>query len=201
MASNATSERILDAALEQFARFGLRRSTIDDVARAGGVSRITIYRHFPQRERLVEAVIVRELERFLAQLDGAVIGLDDVEERLVEGFVVTLHAARCHPLLGRLLSIEPELVLPLLTIHGGRPLAIASDYLAQRIHERRDAGDVPERDAQQVAELVVRLTLSFILTPDGAIALDDESAMRAFARRYVAPLATRAEPVEITPVS
>ncbi|MGI8921352.1 MAG: TetR/AcrR family transcriptional regulator [Solirubrobacteraceae bacterium] len=192
--ADQTSARILDAALEQFELLGLRRSTIDDVARRAGVSRITVYRRFARKDRLVEAVIMRELERFLAELDTAVMVLGSVEERMIEGFVVTLRSARHHLLLGRLLRAEPELLLPHLTQRAGVALAMASAFLAERIRDAQDLGDIPAFDAQQVAELVVRLTLSFILTPDSSIALEDELAMRAFARRYVAPLVTRAEP-------
>ena len=62
------TERILDAALGQFEDFGLRRSTMEDIARRCGLSRITIYRRFPRKENLVEAVVLRELRNFLGDL-------------------------------------------------------------------------------------------------------------------------------------
>src|SRR3954471_16034786 len=66
------SERILDAAAEQVEHFGVRRFTLDDVARRLGISRVTIYRYFPKRDALVEAVVLRELQRFLRAIDAAV---------------------------------------------------------------------------------------------------------------------------------
>ena len=105
--ADATGERILAAALAQFEDFGIRRTTMDDVARRARVSRVTVYRRFPQKERLVEAVILREAHRFFAELDAAVVRLDSVEDRIVEGFAHTLAAAREQRLLNRLLRTEP----------------------------------------------------------------------------------------------
>src|SRR3954451_12888688 len=93
-ARNATTERILAAALAQFEDFGIRRTTMEDVARRARVSRVTVYRRFPQKERLVEAVILGEAYRFFAELEAAVARLDAVEDRIVEGFARTLAAAR-----------------------------------------------------------------------------------------------------------
>ncbi|HVS29076.1 MAG TPA: TetR family transcriptional regulator [Solirubrobacteraceae bacterium] len=191
-----TTESILDAALEQFELFGLRRSTVDDVARRSGVARVTIYRRFGQKDRLIEAVMLRELRRFLAELDAAVTPLESVEQRMVEGFVVTLRFARRHSLVARLLTAEPETLLPYLTLRGGPLLAIARGFLAERIRQAQDEGDVGDLDPEQAAEVVVRLMLSFILTPESCVPLNDVRQMRAFARRYVAPLVTRSEPSE-----
>src|ERR1700759_2994760 len=91
-----TSERILDAAAEQVEHFGVRRFTLDDVARRLGISRVTIYRYSPKRDALVEAVVLRELHRFLRAIDAAVEPLETLEEKLVEGVVFALAYLRDH---------------------------------------------------------------------------------------------------------
>ena len=92
--------------------FGIRRFTIDDVARRVGISRVTIYRHFPKKDRLVEAALLHELHRFLQDLYSAVAPYETLEERLIEGFVSALTVIRDHRLLNRLLRTEPELMCP-----------------------------------------------------------------------------------------
>src|SRR5919201_812188 len=87
-APDAVAERILDGALEQFQLVGLRRSTIDDVARRARVGRVTVYRRIGQKDELVEAVILRELRRLFAAVDAATATLATVEERTAEGFAV-----------------------------------------------------------------------------------------------------------------
>ena len=116
---DAASEKILAAAVNQAEEFGLRRFTIDDVARRVGVSRVTIYRYFPRKDQLVEAVLMRELRKFLRDIDEAVAPYGTLEERLVEGFVLALTSLREHRLLNRLLRTEPELLLPHLTLRAG----------------------------------------------------------------------------------
>lgn len=181
VAPDPTTERILAAALAQFEDFGIRRTTMEDVARRADPSRVTIYRRFASKERLVEAVILREAQRFFAELEDAVAGLDSVEERIVEAFVHTLRAAREQRLFNRLLRTEPETVLPHLTTDGHRVLAAGTEFLAD---QGRKAG-LRRPDA---AEVVARLVLSYLLTPG----LETPREARRFARRYVAPLMTGA---------
>jgi AcrR family transcriptional regulator len=188
---DAIGERVLDGALEQFLKFGLRRSTMEDVAKRAGLSRITIYRRFPTKRDLVVAVIMREARRALHAIDSAVAPLSKIEDRFVEGFVVSLRIARDHALLQRLLATEPEMVLPYLTSEAGPVLAVARTFLANHIKRAQDLGAVRRFEPEPVAELLVRLTQSFLLTPEGAIRLDDDRRARAFAREYIAPLLMR----------
>jgi AcrR family transcriptional regulator len=188
-ADDQTSVRIADAALRQFELFGLARSTIDDIARRAGVSRVTVYRRFPSKEALVDAVILRELRGFLVDLQNAIGSFATPEEKMAEGFVFTLESASRHPLLQRLLESEPEVVLPHLTVQGSAFIAAAREFLAAGIARELD----DERGGEELlvaADIVVRLILSFLLSPSQAIDLDDPGAAREFALRYLAPILT-----------
>ncbi|MFF3504663.1 TetR/AcrR family transcriptional regulator [Streptomyces sp. NPDC003247] len=182
------ARRILDAALEEFTAFGLRRSSMDDVAKRAGVSRVTVYRRFQSKDKLVEACLLREGSRFFQQLDAAVAALPTMEERVVEGFVVALRHTRAHPLFGGLLRLEPELVLPYFTVQGGPSLAATCDYLTAHLRRAQRAEGRPDSDPRPVAELMVRVAVSFLLNPASCIEMEDEDQARAFARRYLAPL-------------
>ena len=188
-AEDETTAAVADAALRQFELFGLARSTIDEIARRAGVSRVTVYRRFPGKEALVDAVILRELRRFLAALQDATGSLATTEEKMVEGFVFTLEAARRHRLLQRMLESEPELVLPHLTVQGGEFLAAAREFLAAGIARELD-DDRGGEELLTAADIVVRLILSFLLSPPQTVDLDDPVAAREFALRYVAPILT-----------
>jgi len=182
------TDRILDAALRSFEAYGPRRTTMDDVARESGLGRATIYRRFPTKGDLVTGVLLREARRFFAELDDAVAALSTLEERLVEGFAVTLRISREQRLLSRLMVVEPELFLPHSTIKAGPLLAAARGYLAGRLRTAQRLGAAPAGvDPEVVAEILVRLTHSLVLTPEGHIPLDDEGA-RAFARHYLLPI-------------
>jgi AcrR family transcriptional regulator len=187
--SDSTSERILAAASEQVEDFGLRRFTIDDVARRLRISRVTIYRYFPKRDRLLEAVLLREMHRFLRAIDEAIEPCKTLEERLVEGVVFALSYLRRHRLLQRVLRTEPELILPALTVNAGRLLAAGREFIAG--FERREAerGGLPlaEEEIEAVAELLARAVVSFLLTPDSVLGMRTDAEVRRFAEHYLAP--------------
>ncbi|MEU8345522.1 TetR/AcrR family transcriptional regulator [Spirillospora sp. NPDC048832] len=186
--SEPQTDRILDAALRCFETYGPRRTTMDDVARESGLGRATIYRRFPTKGDLLTGVLLREARRFFAELDAAVAALPTLEERLVEGFAVTLRISREQRLITRLMVVEPELILPHSTVKAGPLLAAARGYLAGRLRTAQRLGAAPAGvDPELVAEILVRLTHSLVLTPDGHIPLDDEGA-RAFARHYLLPI-------------
>ena len=174
---------ILDAGLAEFERVGIRRARVEDVARQAGIGRATLYRRFADKDALVAAALMRKFELFMAQLDEVMAAQATLEDSLVEGFVALRRFTRDDPLLSRLLAVEPETVLPFLTVEAGPVLAIGRDYLVRTI---RAAGrELPDGvDAEVAAEMAVRLMHSLIATPQGVIAQDDESS-RDFARRYM----------------
>jgi len=182
-----TSEAIIDAALRQFELFGVSRSTMEDIARRAGLARVTLYRRFSGKDALVEAVMQRELRRFLADLDEALAPFDDVDDRLVEGFIFVSEAIRGHRLLQRILESEPETILPLLTVQGSPFIGAARHYLVARLLVTR-ADDRPPEDLMLAADVMVRLILSYLLTPQTLVDLDDPDAARAFALRYLRPV-------------
>jgi AcrR family transcriptional regulator len=188
-AAAETSERILAAAARQVEDFGLRRFTIDDVARRLGVSRVTIYRYFPKRDRLVQAVLLRELHRFLERVGAAVEPWPTLEQKLVEGVVFAIGYLRRHRLLQRVLRTEPELLLPALTLRAGPILKAGREFIAGFARVEAEQGGLPltEAEIDAISELLARAVLSFLLTPDSVLGMRTEQQVRAFAEHYLAP--------------
>lgn len=184
--ADATTEKILDAAMAQFLDFGLRRTTVEDVAVRAGVSRVTVHRRFGRKSELIQGVMLRELSRFLKEFDAAVSPLPTLEDKLVEGFVVTMRAARSNPLITRLLATEPEVLLPELTVRGGPFLSAASAFLVS--YTRAEATEYEEADVAAIGEIFVRLVASFLLTPSTVTNVGDDASARRYAHRHLAPL-------------
>ncbi len=168
-----TRERILNSAIDQITDLGVRRFTVDDLARRVGLSRVTIYRHFPSKDEVLAAALLQELRGFMADVDTAVEQFATPEQRVVEGVVFAVSALRRHRALGRLLSTEPEIILPLLTTDGGPVLATGREFITRLV------GD------PVLAETIARLVLSLVLTPASVTPLDTEAQLRSFAERYV----------------
>lgn len=175
-----TRERILRAAIRQCEEVGLRRTTMEDIARRARLARATLYRHFESKDALVRAVILAEAQRFFDALDVAIAGRRRSEERLVEGFAFALQYAHDHALLQKLLRNEPETLLPYL-LGDSRLIRLATDAVAQRIESSRI--DTPS--PRETAELAVRLVLSLALSPESSLGADDAEGARRLARRHL----------------
>lgn len=194
-AIEGTASKILDAALRQFESVGVQRSTVEDITRRSGLARVTLYRYFPGKNTIVEAVLLRELAAFLADLAAESRRFPKIEDRLVEGFVFALNTLRAHPLLNRLLDTEPDAVLPLLTTDGANPVRTASAFLADQLALELPSDERTRAELLEVSEVTVRIIVSLLLTPSQYIALGDDTAARTFAHRYlVLPLLGPPEP-------
>ena len=189
-----TAQRILDAALAQFRLLGLRRSSMDTIARRAGLGRVTIYRRFSNKEALVEAVLVREIQRSLNAIRSALEPLQSVEEAIECGLVMGLKIAREDALIAQLMAVEPEDVVMLLTVHAGPILALGSRFVASLIAKAQHDQLIDPYPPQPVAELVARLAHSLLLTPSGGLPLADDVQVRAFARSTIVPLLMHGTP-------
>jgi TetR/AcrR family transcriptional repressor of uid operon len=186
---DAISERVLDAALALAAASGIQHLTMDEIAARAGVGRMTVYRRFGDKDRLLDALAVREARRCLAELDAVSDPAAAVADQVAAGLATSLRLARAHPLLNRLARVEPESVLAALTANGGALFAMSRAFVAQRLRESQRAG-VLEADVEveAAAEMLVRLAFSFVLIQETALPLDDEERVRAIARELVAPI-------------
>src|ERR1700730_16821569 len=104
--------RLADAALRCFARQGVAKTTLDDVARAAGCSRATVYRVFPGgKDGVLGAVVDTEVARFFSALAVRMGEATDLEDVLVAGMTEAATRVSRHRALQYLLAQEPERVL------------------------------------------------------------------------------------------
>lgn len=165
---------ILDATRDLLGQYGMRRWSMDDVAERCGLARATVYRRFEGRRELVEAVIGREARRFFGAVAAAVEQVEDIEGKVVQGFLVGLRLARSSLLAG-LLQTDPETAQDLVT--SGSLIAAGRQALVERYEALVGTrlGRLQRPRAEAVAEALIRLGLTFVLIPDTAIDLDDGS--------------------------
>lgn len=109
---DAAAEAILDAALVEFDRHGIRRVSLEDVARRAGVSRTTIYRRFANREELVAAVMDRENARLFADIADELNEARPQSNYYVEAFTSAILRSRRHRVLNRMITDEPACPWP-----------------------------------------------------------------------------------------
>lgn len=166
VAQMATGERVLAAAAEMTAELGWSGVTMAALAERVGVSRQTVYNEWGSRDRLAEAMVLRELGAFLDQVDA---GFDahpaDLEAAVAEAIGRVLGLARVNPLLRAIVTAthgaETELV-PLLTTRADVVIAVASE----RVRDRLVAYPDVRRPAVNVTvDLLVRTVLSHVMQP------------------------------------
>jgi AcrR family transcriptional regulator len=162
----ATGERILVAAAEMTAEVGWSGVTMSALAARVGVSRQTVYNEWGSRDRLAEAMVLRELGAFLDEVDA---GFDahptDLEAGVAEAIGRVLALAETNPLLRSIVTAthgaETELV-PLLTTRADVVIAVASDRVRTRL------GAYPGIDMQHLdatVDVTVRTVLSHVMQP------------------------------------
>src|SRR5207245_255860 len=153
-------ERILEAAYECVARYGLGKTTVEDVTRAARLSRATVYRHFPGgRDQLMREVIAWETGRFFGRLAEAVAGAPDFAHLLEEALVFAHRAVEEHEVLQKVLQTEPERLLPQLTVESERILVFIRRFLVPYLEREELREGI---DAEQAADYVARMLFSFI---------------------------------------
>jgi AcrR family transcriptional regulator len=176
-------QRVIDAMLECVGRWGVAKTTADDVARAAGVSRATLYRAFPGGKEVVFTAVLRhETERFFATVTDRLDDAATLEDAAVIGIVEAARFVTDHEALGYLLAHEPERILPAFAFHRlDAALAVATAATAP--HLRRFVAD--DEAAAAGAEWVIRLLLTYVLDPTPGVGLASEADVRRFVRTYV----------------
>ncbi|WP_084524085.1 TetR/AcrR family transcriptional regulator [Nocardia inohanensis] len=174
---------ILDAARTEFELVGVRRANVGEIARRAKVSRQTLYRRFQDKDSLVAAVGMAEVQMAAGKVRDATAGFDDPTDIVAEAIVTVTRGIREHILLNRLRETEPEALYYFTSTHGPLILALTRGIISEHLLE----SNAPAGDVTIHAELLARLLISLVLIPDGLIPVDDEAAMREFARNHLLP--------------
>lgn len=177
--------RLVEAALRCVARWGVAKTTLEDVAREARCSRATVYRAFPGgKDALFRVVVGTEVERLFAAVRAAVLAADDLEDALVAGVTEAAVRVEGHAAFQYLLAHEPGLVLPHLAFHeldsllrrvGGFAAPLLSRFVGS------------EDEGARVAEWVTRLVVSYTCSPAAGVQLTDDASVRRLVRTFVLP--------------
>jgi len=176
-------ERVLAATYACVARFGMGKTTVEDVVKESGVSRASIYRLFPGgKDQLLRETVGWEMNHFFARLAEAVYDAPDFASLLEEGLVFAHRSIQEHEVLRKVLETEPERLLPLITVEQHRVLDFITAFLLPYLEREQRAGRVrPGVDLDAATEYVARLVLSLIGSP-GRWDMDDPEQVRVLVR-------------------
>jgi AcrR family transcriptional regulator len=184
-APDPSTEAILDAAVVEFERHGLRRVALEDVARRAGVSRTTIYRRFAGKDELIAAVVERENVSLFADIAAELKQAGPQSNYYVEAFTLSILRFRRHRVLNRMMTDEPALVLELAGRHYGAAIDRMADALRE-IFPEGFAERIGEPAVNELADTILRYAAMALLLP-GARPLHTADDIRAFATQHFLP--------------
>jgi AcrR family transcriptional regulator len=157
-------DTLFDAARHELSHRRWADVTMGDIAATAGVSRQTLYKSFGSRDDFARALILREADRFVAAVEGAMDAhLDDPTAALLAAFGLFLTVACEDPLVRA--AIGADEMLPLVTTQGQSLVERSTERLLAAIVSRWPR--VRSRDAALLAECLVRLAISYATLPAG----------------------------------
>ena len=161
-------DRLIDAAEACFSRFGVSKTTLEDIAAQAGVSRATVYRYFDGgRDEIILGVVLREAGVFMNALQRRVQRERQLADAIVEGILYTIASVRKNEHLALLFA--PEVAGQTTSIAGASTalFELTTDFLRPIFEEARLEGQLREGVvAEDAAEFVLRMILS-LLSVDG----------------------------------
>ncbi|GED82928.1 TetR/AcrR family transcriptional regulator [Streptomyces sp. 6-11-2] len=192
---HSDGDPVLDAVRDCVLAVGVRRTTLTDVARRAGVSRMTLYRRWPDVRSLVGDLMTRE---WIAVAVGAMPERrpgTNARALIVDGLVAGVRAFRAHPLFRKIVDVDPELLLPYVLDRRGASQEALLSLLAGHLREGHAHGSVraghTERQARSLLLVVQSFTLSLrTMTEEDEPELDGEAflaELRTILERTLTP--------------
>lgn len=154
----------LDGAAACFARHGIGRTSVPDIAREVGTSRTTVYRQVGTVDGAARLLLARELHRLLIQLPAVLEGATG-PETVTRLLAAVIRFAWQHPVLAKVLADEPNLVVPFVTGDFPELVARVSAIAAPLLKRAMTARLIRQRDPVLLADFLVRITISLVLAP------------------------------------
>ncbi|MBF6356929.1 TetR/AcrR family transcriptional regulator [Nocardia higoensis] len=150
---------IFEAARDCVSEFGVRRTTLTEVARRAGVSRPTVYRRWPDTGSLVAELLVRELREILISTtpDGG-----DARARLVGSVVSGAATVRSNPLFAKIFRTDTDLMLTYVFGRLGRNQRALVELFAAGIREGQRDGSIRAGEPTQLAAMLLLIAQSAV---------------------------------------
>ncbi|RHW26530.1 TetR/AcrR family transcriptional regulator [Nocardioides immobilis] len=185
----------LDAARACILDVGWRRTTLTEVARRAGVSRMTIYRTWSDMQELLGDLMTREWGELVASTQPT-LGYDDetgpTPGQIADGVLRAVAVLRDNELFVRIVELDPELILPYLLARRGRSQELILGLLAAVIEAGQATGTVRDGNPVALARAVVLASHGFVLSAhtmtDDTVALGDlDEELRLLVTRTLTP--------------
>jgi AcrR family transcriptional regulator len=157
-------DAVLDATLASVLAVGVRRTTLTDVARRAGVSRMTLYRMVPDVQTLIMAMLTREFGRLLDDAERAATRRRTARSKLVTVAVEVVRRLPDEPVFRRVIDVDPELLLPYLTDRFGSTQHLAIAHVRELIVDGMRDRSIRRVDPDVLSTALVLATTPFVVS-------------------------------------
>jgi AcrR family transcriptional regulator len=163
--SGKLQQRLVEAAIACFRDYGIRKTSLTDVAHRAGVSRTSTYRAFQDKQGLVAAVVHVEAATFVDALDESVDWSAPLADALASAVSFSLEYLQNHTLLQRLITLEPDQLTTVVINKPGETSLVEMllpAVVERFVHTHTEVLRVP---VDQAAEWLIRMTISMLMNP------------------------------------
>ncbi|GAA4444489.1 TetR/AcrR family transcriptional regulator [Phytohabitans houttuyneae] len=190
--STGIEDAVLDATRDCVLAYGVRRTTLTDVAKRAGVSRMSIYRRWPDVQSLVADLMSREWHAVLVAAAAA--GLKRRGRQRTRGvaeIVAVVRGLREHPLLRKIKEVDPEILLPYMLDRRGASQEEMLEFVVQALRTGQQDGSIragdPERMGRAILLAAQPFALSAALATDKYDATELDAELTALLDAYLSP--------------
>jgi AcrR family transcriptional regulator len=187
----SADDALLDAARAAILAVGWRRTTLTDVARRAGVSRMTLYRRWPDMQTLLGDLMTRE---WSGVVEDAALGAGaSTRERIAGEVAATVTAMRENALFRKIVHVDPELLLPYLLDRRGRTQEALLGLLGTAIKAGQREGSVRDGDPTLLGRALLLAAVGFAVSAEtmtdagGPDLAELDGELRRLTERYLAP--------------
>ncbi len=188
--TRVSDDVLLDAARKCVLAVGVRRTTLAEIARTAKVSRMTVYRRFPDVRSVLASLMTREFGGLLQRAAEPALEATNARERLVHSSAAAVGVLSGDPLFRTLLDVDPELVLPYIVERFGKTQRFAEGVILHMLQAGHTDGSIRNGDLPSQARTLLLLIQSFAFSLRPATAdVNETDLMTEFA--YVLDAALR----------
>lgn len=185
-----TADRLLDAARDSILSVGWKRTTLTGVAGRAGLSRMTVYRTYPDMPTLFGDLMTREWAEVVTTVEAAQDPGGTWSERIAARLVGCVAALRVNDLFRRIVDVDPELLLPYLLDRRGRSQEAVLELLAHQIAEGQAEGGLREGNPTLLARAMVLTAHGFLfsantMTDDDVTTAELDQELTELVRRHL----------------
>jgi len=178
-ATRVADDVLLDAARSCVLAVGVRRTTLAEIARTARVSRMTVYRRFPDVRSVLAALMTREFSGLLRTASEGGADAATSRDRLVLIAAAGVRALSTDPLFRTLLDVDPELVLPYIVERLGATQKFAEQALHGLLEAGHQDGSIRRAPVAVQSRSVLLVVQSFAFSLRPATVDVDEAALMA----------------------